>query len=197
MYAVQQIICQLQLPVATYANSSWHQTVQVSGITNIETTRNWVWWVKAYPIVDFVWFITYIVFLDAKFVNENSPSCHISSNIFARIQVISPTNVDIQAAPKPFRNYQIYSRTPGKVSTNKQSAILVTIWLQIMISIIPKSYHMKFIIDVIKRINHTSATHATNASLMKPRCWSTYPNIKNRSTSKRTSVNIVENLTRR
>ena len=54
-------------------------------------------------------------FLDAKFVNENSPSCHISSNIFARIQVISPTNVDIQAAPKPFRNYQIYSRTPGKV----------------------------------------------------------------------------------
>ena len=135
-------------------------------------------------------------FLDAKFVNENSPSCHISSNIFARIQVISPTNVDIQAAPKPFRNYQIYSRTPGKVSTNKQSAILVTI-LQIMISIIPKSYHMKFIIDVIKRINHTSATHATNASLMKPRCWSTYPNIKNRSTSKRTSVNIVENLTRR
>ena len=80
-----------------------------------------------YPIVDFVWFITYIVFLDAKFVNENSPSCHISSNIFARIQVISPTNVDIQAAPKPFRNYQIYSRTPGKVSTNKQSAILVTI----------------------------------------------------------------------
>ena len=66
-----------------------------------------------------------------------------------------------------------------------------------MISIIPKPYHMKFIIDVIKRINHTSATHATNASLMKPRCWSTYPNIKNRSTSKRTSVNIVENLTRR
>ena len=70
---------------------------------------------ELYPIVDLVWFITYIVFLDAKFVNENSPSCHISSNIFARIQVISPTNVDIQAAPKPFRNYQIYSRTPGKV----------------------------------------------------------------------------------
>jgi hypothetical protein len=100
---------------------------------------------------------------NAKFVNENSPSCHTSSNIFARIQVISPTNVDIQAAPRPFRNYQIYSRTP----------------------------------DVIKRINHTSATHATNASLMRPRCWSTYPNIKNRSTSKRTSVNIVGNLTRR
>ena len=55
------------------------------------------------------------LFLDAKFVNENSPSCHTSSNIFARIQVISPTNVDIQAAPRPFRNYQIYSRTPGKV----------------------------------------------------------------------------------
>ena len=70
---------------------------------------------KAYPIVDFVWFVTYIVFLDAKFVNENSPSCHTSSNIFARIPVTSLTNVDIQAAPRPFRNYQIYSRTPGKV----------------------------------------------------------------------------------
>ena len=112
---MQQIICQLQLPVATYANSSWHQTVQVSGITNTETTRNWVWWVKSYPIWWFCMTYYLIFFLDAKFVNENSPSCHTSSNIFARIQVISPTNVDIQAAPRPFRNYQIYSRTPGKV----------------------------------------------------------------------------------
>lgn len=73
---------------------------------------------------------------NAKFVNENSPSCHTSSNIFARIPVTSLTNVDIQAAPRRFRNYQIYSRTQ----------------------------------DVIKRINHTSATHATNASLTKLPC---------------------------
>jgi len=70
---------------------------------------------------------------NAKFVNENSPSCPISSNIFARIPVISLTNVDIQDAPRLFRNYQTSNR----------------------------------IQDATKRINHTSATHATNASLTK------------------------------
>lgn len=100
---------------------------------------------------------------NAKFVNENSPSCHISSNIFARIQVISPTNADILVAPRLFRNYQTYSRTQ----------------------------------DVIKLINPTSATHATNASLTKTPCWNTYPNTRSQSTSRHTFANIVENLTRR
>ena len=56
---------------------------------------------------------------------------------------------------------------------------------------------LNLFIDVIKRINHTSATHATNASAMNKPCLNTYPSTKNRNTSKHIFANIVGNRTRR